>query len=408
MAADARASLVLIYLAGVAQGLALVAFPAESAIFVSPSGFHLSGAQYGAMFAPQVAMAILASAFGPALVRRLGLRGLLLVGLAGDFAAMALLAVSALLIGSPAAYVVLCFATGALGLGFGATVPTLNTWVEKLSPGQADRAVLTLNALLGVGTALAPALSALAAALGAWWALPLVMAGLIGALAAAFVFAPGAHAEADAPARVAQRLPARFWLYVAAAALYGIVETLNGNWASVYLTAERHVSARDASFALTAFWLMVTLGRLIFAGLDRWIGSKWVYLALPIALAAVFQGVARAAGPYSGIAAFAFAGLACSALLPLTISLCGAEFPQRAALMSGELIASYQVGYGLAAFGVGPLIEFAGLSYAAVYSLAGFVALALASAAWGVGRALPKSGVNKPLSSRPPIPRSPQ
>jgi hypothetical protein len=36
-----------------------------------------------------------------------------------------------------------------------------------------------------------------------------------------------------------------------------------------YLTAERQLVARDASFALTAFWLMVTLGRVIFVLLDR-------------------------------------------------------------------------------------------------------------------------------------------
>jgi FHS family glucose/mannose:H+ symporter-like MFS transporter len=65
----------------------------------------------------------------------------------------------------------------------------------------------------------------------------------------------------------------------------------------------------------------------------------------------------------------------------LSISFAGAEFPQRAATMSGELIAFYQVGYGLAAFGVGPLREFAGFAYSTAFSLAGFVALALAFAA---------------------------
>ena len=65
MAADNRLTVALLYLAGVAQGLALVTFPAASATFISPTGFHLGSAQYGAMFIPQVAMAILASAFGP-------------------------------------------------------------------------------------------------------------------------------------------------------------------------------------------------------------------------------------------------------------------------------------------------------------------------------------------------------
>ena len=92
--------------------------------------------------------------------------------------------------------------------------------------------------------------------------------------------------------------------------LYGVVETLNGNWATVYLSAERHVSARDASFALTAFWIMVTLGRVIFALLDRCFRRNGSMSRLPILLAAIFQGVAHADGGAVGIVSFAAAGLA--------------------------------------------------------------------------------------------------
>ena len=377
-------TILLIYLCGVVQGLALVTFPAASATFVSPTGFHLSGAGYGAMFIPQVAMAILASSSGPWLARRFGLRGVLLLGLGGDLVSMALLSASPLLIGSGAAYVLLCVSTGALGLGFGATVMALNALVEGLSPGREDGAVLTLNALLGLGTALAPLLVALFTALGAWWALPLSMAILATLLIFAVAALRAPLGDAQGPPRAQAALPRRFWLYVAAALLYGLVETLCGNWATVYLTAERRLVARDASFALTAFWLMVTLGRVIFALLDRWLPTKAVYVALPVVLAVVFQIVARVDGAASGIAAFAAAGLACSALLPLSISLGGEEFPSRAAVMSGELIAFYQVGYGVAAFGVGPMHEFAGFDYSTAYSLGGLVALALAVVAWRI------------------------
>src|SRR5579875_853659 len=180
----------LLYLAGVIQGLALVTFPAASAIFASPTGFGLSGTQYGAMFIPQVVLAILASALGPRLARRFGLRGVLLLGLYGDFVSMALLAVSPLLMGSSAAFILLCVATGALGLGFGAAVMALNTLVEGFFPGRADGAVLALNALLGLGTALAPVLVALFTGLGAWWALPVLMTVLVAILLVATLRAP--------------------------------------------------------------------------------------------------------------------------------------------------------------------------------------------------------------------------
>ena len=53
--------------------------------------------------------------------------------------------------------------------------------------------------------------------------------------------------------------------------------------------------------------------------------------------------------------AFALAGFGCSALLPLTISFGQEKLVSMAAVISGLLIACYQVGYGIAAFGVGPL-----------------------------------------------------
>lgn len=376
----------LLYLAGVAQGLALVTFPAASAIFANPSGFNLSSAQYGAMFLPQVALAIVASALAPALARRLGMRGVLRLGLAGDLLSMALLAASPLLIGSGGAFVLLCIATGALGLGFGLTVTALNTLVEALFPKRADGALLALNALLGLGTALAPALVALFAAQGAWWALPLLTAIFVAALLGALATrdAPRPPAREAAPTRGA--LPQRFWLYGAAALLYGVVETLNGNWAGPYLSAERHLTAQDASLALAAFWLAVTIGRIVFAALTRWLPPAAVYVVLPALLAAVFQLIARADGAIAAIAGFAAAGLACSALLPLSVSFGGAEFPRRAATISGELIAFYQVGYGLAAFGVGPLRQFGRFSYAATFSAGSLVALALAALALQIVR----------------------
>ena len=59
--------------------------------------------------------------------------------------------------------------------------------------------------------------------------------------------------------------------------------------------------------------------------------------------------------PVLGILAFGLAGLGCSALLPLTISF-GQGWPAAAAVAAaGGVIAFYQVGYGIAAFGVGPL-----------------------------------------------------
>jgi len=48
------------------------------------------------------------------------------------------------------------------------------------------------------------------------------------------------------------------------------------------------------------------------------------------------------------------------------------------AAVAGGLIGFYQMGYGIAAFGVGPLQSMAGLSLAAIYRGSALFALALA------------------------------
>ena len=50
-----------------------------------------------------------------------------------------------------------------------------------------------------------------------------------------------------------------------------------------------------------------------------------------------------------------------------------------AASVAGRLIAFYQMGYGIAAFGVGPLEDYAGLSLNALFGFAAVVALILAA-----------------------------
>jgi len=73
---------------------------------------------------------------------------------------------------------------------------------------------------------------------------------------------------------------------------------------------------------------------------------RWIYIGLPVLLMSAFQAVSHAGGQTMGILAFGFTGLACSAFFPLSISFGGEEFPRLASVMSGELIAFYQLGYG--------------------------------------------------------------
>jgi MFS family permease len=384
--APSRGEIGLVYLAGLVQGIALVTFPAASTILTSPQDYGLSSSQYGTMFLPQVVLAILSASLAPAFARRWGLKRVFLLGLGSDLVSMTLLALSSLVMATaPLAYGLLLLATAALGLGFGATIMALNTFAEAFFPTRADDAVLALNALLGTGTALAPLFVAIFLGLGAWWLLPVLVAGaLVGLLLYSSTTPLRTAANQGAPGGAAsggggflRGLPHRFWLYAAMVLLYGIVETVNGNWSTLYLTQQRGVPTQWASLALTAFWAMVTVGRVLVAVVSSHVSSRWIYLGLPALLVLAFLLIAQVSTALGGILAFGLAGLACSALLPLSISFGGSEFPRLTAVVSGELIAFYQVGYGLAAFGVGPLHDRAGLPLSTIFAGASLVALVM-------------------------------
>src|SRR5215469_18975876 len=224
--------------AGLVQGIVLVTFPALSTIFTSKSEYGLSSSQYGAMFLPQVALAIAASLLGAGLARRITTKRVYLLGLACSTVAMLLLLASTLVKSNQAAaYPLLLVATAFLGAGFGLTVPVLNTYTSVFHPHSVDRSVLVLKALLGLGTALAPVLVAAFVGLGFWWGLPILSAVLLAVLLMVSLRLP-LRAEAGAAARAPGRrgIPGRFWLYAAFAVCYGICETMNGNWSQLDMT----------------------------------------------------------------------------------------------------------------------------------------------------------------------------
>ena len=105
--------------------------------------------------------------------------------------------------------------------------------------------MLFLNALLGLGTALAPVLVAVFVGLGIWWGLPLLVAVLLRSCSSQPAAALLARVERRPRpgASRARGLPARFWVFAAFALLYGVVETMNGNWATIYMTTDLGATA---------------------------------------------------------------------------------------------------------------------------------------------------------------------
>jgi MFS family permease len=353
-----RPQVITIRAAAVLQGLALVVVPTISTVLTDPNGFDQSAAAYGTLFVPQSILAVLSSFAGAMMTRRFGARATLLTGFAANAAAMALMAASAVLESRhTAAYIVLLCATSCLGIGFALVTPTLNVLAGALEPDARDRAVLIVNALLGGSAAAAPLLLIVFVGLGFWWGLPVACAlGMLAliAIGTRVPFGPFGTVATNAK----PRLPIRVVLFAGFAFAYGLCEQLNGSWAPIYMTKHLGGSAADGSVALAFFWAVATGFRVVFAAVGRTIAPSVVFCALPFVLAGAFGMLALLPAhtmPSLGIGAFALAGLGISALLPLVLSFCEQSISAAASSATGIVFAVYLVGYGIAAFGVGPL-----------------------------------------------------
>lgn len=393
-----RKEMTAVYSAGLIQGIVLVAFPAASTIFIDPHAFNFSSTMYGSLFIPQAMISIIASLLSMKLNRSYGSKQVFLWGLVANFIAMGLLAFSAVIMDyTSLAYSLLLIATGFLGLGFGLIVPTLNTVAALLYPNKVDSTLLILNALLGVGTTLAPVLIAFFDDLGFWWGLPVLLVILIALLflCSLSLTLPGGNIRFDHSKSQLSLIPSHFWIFAAAALLYGIIETLNGNWVSIYMSTQEQGSLAMQSLALATFWGMVTLGRLFFALVGKIFKEQWTYQILPVIVAIAFLILASLGSHQEGFGIFAFglAGIGCSALLPLTISFAGKQLQSVASSIAGGVIAFYLLGYGIAAFGVGPLQEIAHFTLKEVYAIGSIIALILAYISHKISRQVGHKGI---------------
>jgi predicted MFS family arabinose efflux permease len=373
---------ITIYAIGLFQGLSLVAFPAAAIVLTGKTGYDLSKSQYGVLFLPQVALAIASSLALPALARRFGLKRVLLAGLIANALAMGLLVGSYPLRSDAAAYPMLLLATAALGLGFGLTLGSTSTYAGAFLPDRRAVALTSLNVLLGLGTALSPLLVTVFTDVGQWWYLPLLTAAGLVVLAVVTLAQPMSLPATETSTGKAA-IPRLFWLFAAVLVIYGLAETMFGNWGTTLLTG-RGIKPGAANDALAAFWAAVTVGRLLIALVSGKIRSTRIYVVLPWAIcgALLLAPTARTAG--AGIALFALGGLACSGFFPMTIGYGESTFPDIVELATGWLIAAYQLGYGIAAFGAGALQN--AISLSAVFRLVAVLVLAMAVLAAAIAR----------------------
>ena len=135
------------------------------------------------------------------------------------------------------------------------------------------------------------------------------------------------------------------------------------------MTDDIGATAAQGAFALTVFWVSLGVGRIVFGSLDRVLPERIVFRVLPFVAAVSLLLVALTPdGDVNlALAGFALTGLGCSALLPLAVTFSQTELVSVRSMMSGALVAFYMIGFGIASFGVGPLVEHLGMDPSLMY-----------------------------------------
>ena len=159
----------------VIQGLALVTFPAASTVFTSPSITACRARNTAACSCLRRSRRSSARCWAPGLTRRLGIKRIYLLGLTANLVSMALLFLSQFFIANtPRRLWHAASGDDESGHRLRSDRSALNTFTAAFFPQKIDSAVLVLNALLGLGTALAPVFVAIFIGLGIWWGLPVL------------------------------------------------------------------------------------------------------------------------------------------------------------------------------------------------------------------------------------------
>lgn len=392
MRADKK-TVALVYGSGIAQGLALVAFPALGNLLRDPMAHGLSAGEYGGLFLPMIVGAVAASSTAGPLARLRGMKPVFVAGLACDLAAMVFLAASRWGVGHHGlALGMVGIAITLLGIGFGLALTAMNGYAGRFFPQRTDAALTVLHASVGVGTALPPLLLAVAVRLGGWYYMP---AGIAVLLAFLTIGAARASLGEDARSHGATqlRLGGRVAAFIGVALVYGVCEALLGNWGTLYLHEERGVAVGAAGLALSMFWASLTVGRLVIACLSRLVSPRASYVVLPAVLGAAFFAASHVEGAAAAALTFAAAGFGCSAFLPLTISFASAG-TAAAETIGGIAIAAFMTGSGIGSFGAGLVHQHAHIAVGDLYRGAILLTVVLFALAVALTRKLSPHGAH--------------
>ncbi|HEX4290730.1 MAG TPA: MFS transporter [Trebonia sp.] len=305
------------------------------------SGYGVDRATIGVMFFTNSIGFVLAGLSNGALIRRLGFRAALGVGSGGFVLVGLYLATRPPFVAFLLVQVVLGYATGVLE-------SVLNAYIASLP--EARGLLNRLHAFFGVGALIGPVLASWMLGLAPWPAVWLVLAVACAPLMAGFLMTypgrPPAEAPGQLPETPAELLEATAELLEPPAprsggllgaalrergvvlgavllAVYVGLEIGVGNWGFSYLVQDRGLASLPAGYAVSGYWLGLTVGRFLISPIAARIGTstaRMIYgCMIGVIVAATLAWLAPGEAP--AIAALALLGFFLGPIFPTTMAI---------------------------------------------------------------------------------------
>ena len=301
--------------------------------------FEMRLVEAGSMLAFQPAAYLVAVMFAARILQRIGMRAFLIGSVITFAFGMAGFGCISTWRGGAA----LLFLTG---LGLGLMEVGINSLLIVVGGPRRTNLLNFTHLFFGVGSFVAPALSAHAVAAGASWRLPFwIVGGITAAVALGWSLlpvsaAPPAAAQGSRPAGRARLV----LLLATGLGVYVGTETGIGAWLTKYMVTVREVGLIYAGNTLSLYWLSLAVGRLLLSLLAHRVREEPLLVGLAMLSLAGVAAALTAPLPLGAALGFALTGFGLSGIFPGIIALGGRYYPDDVARVTSHLIAGAGAG----------------------------------------------------------------
>jgi len=354
--------------------------------------FGIRLVEAGSMLALQPVAYLLSVLVAGKLIRRFGIRVVLSVGLLTSAAGFAGFGTISTWLGGAA----MMFLTG---LGFGVMEVGTNSLLITLGGERRSNVLNFAHLFFGVGSFVAPVLSAHAVSAGVSWRVLFLVAGVLMAGLGTSWATLRASIAADLPPALGgttvsgRRSPLALLLGLTLATYVG-VEMGVGSWLTKYMVTVRAMSLTAAGNALSLYWLGLAAGRLALSVLSHRVRDQTLLVMLASISVVTLTGALVVHGAWAAAACFAATGAGFSGIFPAVIALGGRHHPHDVAGATSVMIGGAGLGGIVIPWAMSAIADGAGLvAGMAFYAATGAV---MAGLAISVNRSLrqePAAGV---------------